>query len=311
MQKGYRMARAPSLRQIEAFKAIVETGTVSRAAQVLRISQPAASKLIVHLEADAGMELFDREGGRLKPNARGMRLYEEVDRIFAGLQQIERTFESIRREELEHISIGVMPALSGSFIAEVVRRFRQKHSNVNISIYNSASSRLVEWLAIRQLDFGIATNMLPNPHLHNETLINENLVCILPLNHKLNKLEVIKGADLISESFISFDRAGYLGHVIDDIFKSIGSKPKNSLASDAAADICALVGEGLGVALIHPLLASSAKGRIVVRPFVPSTPIELRMGWPKFGRNKKLVEAFALEARATAIEATKRLLCEP
>jgi DNA-binding transcriptional LysR family regulator len=305
------MARAPSLRQIEAFKAIVETGTVSRAAQVLHISQPAASKLIVHLEADAEMKLFDREGGRLKANARGLRLYEEVDRIFAGLQQIERTFESIRREELEHLSIGVMPALSGSFIAEVVRRFRQKHSNVNISIYNSASSRIVEWLATRQLDFGIATDMLPSPHLHNEVLVNENLICILPLNHSLNEVEIIRASDLVSESFIAFDRTGYLGNAIEHIFNNIGIKPHISLASDAAADICALVGEGLGVALIHPLLASSANGRIVVRPFIPSTPMELRMGWPKFGRNKKLVEAFAHEARATAIETTRRLLGEP
>jgi DNA-binding transcriptional LysR family regulator len=305
------MARAPSLRQIEAFKAIVETGTVSRAAQVLRISQPAASKLIVHLEADAGMELFDREGGRLKPNARGMRLYEEVDRIFAGLQQIERTFDSIRREELEHLAIGVMPALTGSFICEVVGRFRRTHPNVSISLHTDSSSLITEWLTTRQLDFGITSAMLPSPHLYQESFHTKPLVCIVPLHHKLAARRIVEPSDLTGEPFIAFDKRTFSRRVIDDIFDKQNLKLNISLESAAAQDICALVAEGLGVALVHPLFAGWVKGRVAVRQFMPTTTVEFRMGWPRHGRNKKLVEAFALAARSTAVDTTRRLAGEP
>ena len=82
------MRRHINLRQIEAFKGVIENGTVSRASQLLNISQPAMSKLIAHLEADTGLRLFDRVKGRLAPTEHAMRLYEEVGRIFAGVRQL-------------------------------------------------------------------------------------------------------------------------------------------------------------------------------------------------------------------------------
>ena len=93
------MARAINLRQVEMLKAVVEHGTVSRAAVVLGISQPAASKLLMQLERDGGLKLFDRARGRLAPTAQGMRLYEEIDRIFAGVRQVETAIAVIRRED--------------------------------------------------------------------------------------------------------------------------------------------------------------------------------------------------------------------
>jgi hypothetical protein len=78
------VSRGLNLRQIEAFKAVIEFGTVSRAAEVLNVSQPAVSKLLTHLEAATGLKLFDRRQGRLATTPQGMRLYEEIERIFAG-----------------------------------------------------------------------------------------------------------------------------------------------------------------------------------------------------------------------------------
>lgn len=80
------MVRRLNLRQVEAFKAVIEYGTVSRAAEMMNVSQPAMSKLIAHLEEDTALRLFDRVKGRLVATRRGMRLYEEIDRIFAGVR---------------------------------------------------------------------------------------------------------------------------------------------------------------------------------------------------------------------------------
>src|SRR3954454_15854910 len=120
---GYGMARRINLRQVEAFKAVIEYGTVSRAAEMMNVSQPAMSKLIAHLEEDTGLRLFDRLKGRLAPTRRGMRLYEEIDRIFAGVRQVENAVEAIRREEQGQLLVGVMPALSRSFIQQATMGF--------------------------------------------------------------------------------------------------------------------------------------------------------------------------------------------
>src|SRR4051794_13727086 len=121
------MRRRINLRQIEAFKAVIEHSTVSTAASVLNISQPAMSKLIAHLEADAELRLFERIKGRLAPTEQGMRLYEEIDRIFSGVQQVENAIDAIHRHSQGRLVIGVMPALSGSFVQQVVTAFLRVH----------------------------------------------------------------------------------------------------------------------------------------------------------------------------------------
>jgi len=151
------MLRHLNLRQIEAFKAVIENGTVSRAALVLSISQPAMSKLIAHFEADTGLKLFDREKGRLAPTDHGMRLYEEIDRIFAGVRQVENAAEAIRREERGQLAVGVMPALSGTFIQRATMGFLKDRPNVFCSVQSLSSHRIADWLATRKLDVGLAS----------------------------------------------------------------------------------------------------------------------------------------------------------
>lgn len=117
------MPRPLNLRQIEAFKAVMELGTISRAAETLNISQPAMSKLVAHLEADTGLRLFDRVKGRLAPTEHATRLHEEVGRIFSGVRQVESAIDALRRETQRRLMIGAMPALAGSFIQRATTSF--------------------------------------------------------------------------------------------------------------------------------------------------------------------------------------------
>ena len=159
------MPRHINLRQVEAFKAVIENGTVSRAAEMLNISQPAVSKLIAHLEEDTGLKLFDRVKGRLAPTARGMRLYEEIDRIFAGIRQVENAVDTIRREQEGQLMIGVMPALSGPFIQQATMSFLQGRPGVFCSVQSRSSQWIVDWLVTRKLDVGLISSRIENPYV--------------------------------------------------------------------------------------------------------------------------------------------------
>ncbi|OXH86866.1 LysR family transcriptional regulator, partial [Burkholderia multivorans] len=88
----------PSLRirQIEAFRAVMQRHTVTRAARDLHISQPAVSRLIADLEARVGFVLFERQQGRFTPTAQARVLYEEVERAFIGLDRVAQAAEQIR-----------------------------------------------------------------------------------------------------------------------------------------------------------------------------------------------------------------------
>src|SRR5690606_19364967 len=159
------MNKSLNLRQVEAFKAVIELGTVSRAADALFVSQPAVSKLLSKLEEDTGLNLFDRVRGKLAPTSHGMRLYEEIDRVFTGLRQLEQAVDSIRRDEQRQLTVGVMPALSGSFVRRVTMNFIKSHPNVHVSIQTRGSQFLADWLVTRQIDVALVGSRVENPYI--------------------------------------------------------------------------------------------------------------------------------------------------
>ncbi|GAO27277.1 LysR family transcriptional regulator [Alicycliphilus sp. B1] len=85
------------LRQLEAFAAVMSTGSVTAAGLLLGRSQPAVSRLVQELEAEIGYELFARNGPRVTPTEQGFLLYEDVEHALTGLQQIRRRAKEIEQ----------------------------------------------------------------------------------------------------------------------------------------------------------------------------------------------------------------------
>lgn len=203
------MKRHISLHQIEIFKATIEHGTVSRASEAISISQPAASKLLTCFEENTGLKLFERNRSRLIPTKTGLTLYEEIDRIFSGIREVENAIAAVKREDQGQLSIGVLPALSGSFIQRITAGFLQTSPNVYCSIKSTSSQRIVESIRNRKLDVGIVSSRVNDRYLSSEPLGGHPLVCIMPINHPLAEHEVIKPENLNETSFISFNGDSY------------------------------------------------------------------------------------------------------
>ncbi|MEY9543134.1 DNA-binding transcriptional LysR family regulator [Bradyrhizobium diazoefficiens] len=291
--------------------AFIEAGTVVGAAELLRISQPAASKLLITLEEDSGLQLFERDSGRLIVTDLGMRLHQEVDRVFSGIHQIERAVELIRREDKGRLLIGVIPGLSGSNIRQAVAGLLSRHPNVYVSISERSSQIIVDWLIRRQLDVGIISGHVEHPGLETESLNSHPLVCLLPLGHRLEKKTIIVPTDLAGEPFVSFAQGIYTRLRIDEIFESHGLRPNVVLDASTAPNVCEFVAAGVGVTLLHPLFADCVSGRVAVRRFEPSTPFQFLLCWPRDLRNSKLVKAFIEEARKAARESSLQLATSP
>ena len=164
------MRRRVNLRQIEVFKAVIEAGTISGAATALNVSQPAMSKSISQLEAECELRLFDRVRGRLAPTEQGMMLYEEIDRIFSGVQQVENAIEALHRQSQGRILIGVMPGLSGAFVQRVVNAFLSQHPSTYCFIEARSSEWIMESLVGRRLDVGLLSERMHNPFVGSELL---------------------------------------------------------------------------------------------------------------------------------------------
>lgn len=304
------MPRHLNLRQIEAFKAVIENGTISRAALILNISQPAMSKLIAHLEFDTGLRLFDRVKGRLAPTEHGMRLYDEVGRIFAGVRQVENAVEAIRREEQGRLAIGVLPALATSFIQRAASGFLRDRPNVFCTVQSYGSQWIVEWLLARKLDVGLVSARTDNPYVVLEPLMEQPLACIMPLDHPLVEKHQVEPQDLHQLPFVSFNSDIYVGHLVAQMFETWKVEPQVTLVSNAALTVCEFVAAGLGVSLVHPLMVSGLEHRLVVRRFAPDIPYGFQLCRSADSRNAQIVDAFAQELREKAEQISRSMLID-
>ena len=304
------MRRNLNLRQIEAFKAVIENGTVSRAAEVLNISQPGMSKLIAHLEQDTGLTLFDRIKGRLAPTESAMALHKEIDRIFAGVRQVENAVEDIRRAQQGRLAIGVMPALADSFIQQATKQFREDHPSVFCSVQMRSSQFIVNWLIDRKLDIGIVGAAIANPYVELEPLMERPLVCIMPPGNPLAEKSHIEPSDLDGIAYVGFNSDTYIGRKIETTLDSYKISANTIIVSNVASTICQFVAMGLGVSLMHPLMASGFRDRLIAKPFLPEVLENFQICRLSDNRNGNLVDEFSESLRATGEKISKSMLGE-
>lgn len=299
------MPRALNLRQIEIFKAVVEHGTVSRAAELLWISQPAATKLLQNLEVDTGLSLFDRKKGKLIPTNVGLRIYEEVERIFAGVRQIETVIEKVRRENQEQFSIGVIPALADTFIQSTTMRFLARHPTVQCSVTPMASQWVAEKVRHGQIDVGLLSERANDPSLATQSILEHPLICIMPIGHPLAGNRRIVPNMLDDQPFVSFRPDSHIGEKVHAMFIQHSVRQNIVLRAAGNPALREFVAAGLGVSLVHPLFVAGVEERLVMRPFAPDIPSDLLLCHLKDGRNAKYAESFIAETKLEA----HRVLC--
>src|ERR1044072_4411593 len=113
------------LRHIEGFHAIMQAGTISGAAQVLHISQPAVTKVLQHAEQQLGMPLCERGRGKLIPNPEAHRLFAETEKLNRDLQGIRRLAASLKSRALETRRTVSSPTIATSVVPRAVTAWRR------------------------------------------------------------------------------------------------------------------------------------------------------------------------------------------
>lgn len=112
-----------SMRQLEAFCAVIDHQTVTGAARFMRLSQPAVSKLVAGLEVETKLNLFRRERRRLVPTEEGLILHQQAQAIFARLRDIGRLSEELRNLECGRLNVVTMTALGRTFLPDAMSSF--------------------------------------------------------------------------------------------------------------------------------------------------------------------------------------------
>ena len=144
------------LRHIEVFHAIMQAGTISGAAQLLHISQPAVTKVLQHCELQLGMPLFDRVRGKLYPTPEAQRLFVEIDKLNRDLVGIRRLAANLKSGESEQVRLIATPALAMAIVPAAMTPWVRAFPNASCSLATHHTREIVSALLLGELALLIA-----------------------------------------------------------------------------------------------------------------------------------------------------------
>lgn len=269
-EKDSDLSRA-AIRQIEAFNAVMDLGSVTRAGEALYVSQPAVSKLIRAFEERCGFALFLRQGGRLVPTREARQVFVETQRLFSGADRVFHTVRAIRERCRGEVSIAAFSALSSHLIPAAVSPFLAERPDVHFSLFTRTSSAVPDMVVTHRVDYGLSLLPASHPTLACSEFFRMEMICALHRDGPLADRATVTARDLQGLPLISLGRDDRSRPVIDEVFHREGVAPLTRIEVQIAETACAFVANGGGAAAIIPSLIRFGQHdpRLVFRRFEP------------------------------------------
>lgn len=296
------------IKTLEAFREIIQLGSVTAAARSLGLSQPAVSRLLAQFEAELGFKLFHRSKGRLLPTSQALLMFEEVDLALQGIERISVLAGDIRQTNVGQLRMVAPPSFAEGPLVKLVATFLVKHPKIHISIDSRTRPTVMNLVATRTADCGFGKLPLDHPGIRLRPLISSPTVCVLPPSHRLAAGKRAIGAkDLVDEPLIM------VGHRIGDTrvriaraFQEAGVHAKVRVETHNVGAACALAAEGVGIAIVNELLSRhSLWTGVCIRRFAPVVEQEYVFMSSANVRATPLTEAFYEHCRTDLSESVR------
>lgn len=286
------MARSLTFQQIEAFRAVVLSGTTVAAARMLHTTQPTVSRLIGQAQSATGMKLFVNDRGRLQLTREGRHLFETVQLHFQGFERIEEAVAALRESGAGVFRIACTPSLAQSILAAAMERFAQAYPQVHFNVQTLGTAQIGEGLRQGAYDIALTNNLFEGAEFQVHALHRAEAVCIAGPHHRFAKLRVVKVTDLKNEVLISLPREDQLAAALRKAFDGRKLVPPTAIETIYSSTICTFAARGLGVGVINPYMASVFKDRLCIRPFSPRLPVTTYAAFARFAPASELAQRF-------------------
>lgn len=236
--------------QLEYFQTLAREQHVTRAAQILSITQPALSRSIARLESQIGTPLFDRQGRTIKLNKYGELLLKRVDIILKEFEEGKNEIQSLLDPDKGEISLGFLHTLGTAIVPKIIGAFKEKYPQVRFHLKQNHSNWLLDNLQLGDLDLCLLSSFPLESNLAWTPLWQEELYLFFPKNHPLANQESITLEEVAEEPFILMEEGYALRVTIDSIFDQVGIQPNIMFEGEEVTTIAGFVGAGMGISIL-------------------------------------------------------------
>jgi DNA-binding transcriptional LysR family regulator len=263
-----------NLRHMEVFRAVMLTGGVVGAAELLHISQPAVSKILAHAQRQLGFALFVRIKGRLVPTAEGQALHAEIDTLWRSVARVRDVSQSLAAPRSGTLTLAVSASLAAFLVPRALASLARRFPGVQTRMEILVAPIMVDALLDRTADIGVA--ILPNDHPNLVQVSSHDcgFACVVPAGHKLAKKRVVTPQDLVGERMIGSPTDTPYGQALLRAYGQHAAALTIHSLVRSATSACWQAQAGGGIAIVDSAaVAGDTFSQLVARPF--QTPTRL------------------------------------
>jgi DNA-binding transcriptional LysR family regulator len=253
-----------TLRQLEIFRAVSRTESVSRASEQLHLSQSATSTALGELERQFDLKLFDRVGKSLRINEIGRQLLPRAVELLDRASEIESELSG--HAGFGEMHIGATLTVGNYLATLLIARFLHEHPESRIQLQVHNTKTIVEQIARHELDLGLIEGECNHPDIEVESWIADELAIFCAPNHPLAKHKNISIDELIKEPWIMREKGSGTRETFDRAFQNYHAQLNIRLELEHTEAIKRAVESGLGIGCISRLALKDAfrRGSLVL-----------------------------------------------
>lgn len=259
-----------TLRQIEVIKAIMVAGTVKGAAEMLNVSAPGISRVMKHTESQTGVRLFSRTHGRYLPTEEAREIFGQINEVFRSIENLDHALEVLKAGGTQPVSFAAVPSVANFVFPSAVARLKESFPGLQLHLNVLKIEEAVDYLLLKKGEMVALSYKLDHPGLSMQPLYSDNLVAIVHRDNPLSSRSSVSLRQLVGETLIGIDPEDPYGEILAQPFRDNNLDFQYGIQTRTGQMVAALVGRGLGVAVIDKL---SIAGNVLL-PEVAVRPIE-------------------------------------
>jgi LysR family transcriptional regulator, transcription activator of glutamate synthase operon len=259
------------LRQLRYFMEVAKREHVSEAAVHLHVAQSAISRQIANLEAELGVDLFEREGRNVKLTPIGKLFLTHTETALKAIDYAKQQIDEYLDPERGTIKIGFPTSLASHLLPTVISAFKERNPNVAFHLRQGSYKFLIDAVKSRDIDLAFLGPVpAKDPDIEGHILFTENISALIPTAHPLANRKSLRLSDLRNDAFVLFPEGFILHQIVVDACKQACFTPNISSEGEDLDAIKGLVSAGMGVTLLPESTFYETTPRFTVK-----VPIEI------------------------------------
>ncbi|SEH22190.1 MULTISPECIES: LysR family transcriptional regulator [unclassified Selenomonas] len=279
------------LRQLEYFQMASRLRNITRAAERLRVSQPNITVAIKKLEAELGIQLFDRSQKQLSLTPEGAVFLNRIELALRNIQDAVLEVNDYKQLQKGTIKIGIPPMMGAYLFPKIFSSFQKRYSHLEIFLHEEASMSIREQLERDELDFGIIIISGASQSLQLLPMSRNQIVCCVPETSPLAQKKAISLQDVADSSMVMLKEGSFLRQLILGKLEDAGVKPNIVLESNQVGTLKGLVASGVGLAFLLDMVVEGTPG-VKVIPLAEPLFVDVGLAWKKDRYISKAAQSF-------------------